>query len=148
MDVEAYKKRLAESLHKPPPLEANGINILHIEKYPEDVRPAIILFCQLWNIRPPKGDGKKAGSPSADWIEGARELIDACGEIGVERVLREYRHQCKVYGESHGGKHPFSVNSPRSLAKTARGIAGELRERKERQETTRATINTTGGFYG
>jgi hypothetical protein len=97
-----------------------------LENYPEDVRDVLDIFCQLWNFKPPRGRDPAKNQSMADWIKSGRDLLDACGEFGVD-VLRGVREDFEDYMCKNHGIAPFRVNSPRSLVNAARGKAAEMR---------------------
>lgn len=93
---------------------------LRLETFPEDVREIIGRVCELWNLTPPqKKGGARASSDLAYWIQGARDLREACGDIGmpvIEKIREDYlRHMNK-----RDSVIPYTVESPKSLVRVAR----------------------------
>jgi len=101
---------------------------IDLSSWPEEVVPYVWEVCKLWNLRPPHGAGKKANSPSAQWITGAEYLKDACGEFGVD-CIRQVRQDYELVMQCNKGLGPFMVNSPQSLEKSCRAKAGTMRAR-------------------
>lgn len=102
---------------------ANGGG-LDLSQWPEDCRPWVKKFCDLWQIEPPRPTGKKGGDFGL-WIQESRYLAEAAGEFGtmvLERVYSDHESERK-----EKGKAPFMVSRPGSLIKAARAKAGELR---------------------
>jgi hypothetical protein len=122
MDKDQHRLRTEQALQKG--MEARHIE--GVENYPADTRDVIEEVCRLWNLRPPR-NSKKPGSPYAGWIEGARDLLDACGELGFEPV-RSYRKKFEDFMAHNQGVAPHTVEGPRSLVKMVRAEAGWLRE--------------------
>lgn len=85
-----------------------------VQGYPADVEGIINLVCELWNLRAPQHKKQKAL-----WIDGARQLFDACGSEW-DAVLRAVRADFEQYMSTHGGLAPFTIASPLSLVKVAR----------------------------
>lgn len=112
--LESTKVSLEKSLLKR--------QLSNAETYPVDVREVLSLMEELWKIKSPLSKTQKAF-----WIQSSRELIDACGEFGVTKILSDIRQGFESYMASHQGLPPFSVNSPKSLVNSARGEAGKLR---------------------
>lgn len=119
--IESTRQALVRGLQRQNESIADG--------YPADVREVLEVFNKLWKIKPPAGRKQKAF-----WIESSRELIEACGEFGIERVLQEIRLSFEEYMSSHHGTVPFTINSPKSLVNSARGCAGKLRVKKDEIE--------------
>lgn len=88
--------------------------------WPEDVREIIQEVCKLFNLKPPTRKSKSY------WIASARELIDACGEWGLN-AIQEYRQDFEAYMESHQGIAPHTVEGPGSLIKVVRAKTGLMR---------------------
>lgn len=122
-----YKERVRAALVEG---MANNAGVdLDLASWPEDVKPIILKLYELWKIKPPTRvkDNKKKGTPCGLWITSARDLIDACGEFGVD-ILASYYDKwtaSKRVGAAH------DVNSPRSLVNVVRGHAAKLREEAE-----------------
>lgn len=101
------------------------------EGYPADVREIIEVVCDLWGLRPPtiasthRTRGGKRGNTCGYWINGARDLLDACGEFGIEAVKSFHKEYQRQYKER--GAQPFPVNSPGSLVNSVRGHTGTMR---------------------
>ena len=85
-----------------------------VSGYPADVEGVITLVAELWNLRVPQHKKQKAY-----WIDGARQLLDACGEKW-DSVLRAVREDFEQYMSTHGGLAPYTIASPLSLVKVAR----------------------------
>lgn len=90
--------------------------------YPEGLRPVLQSFSTLFGIEPGSAKGVKAL-----WIEGARELQEACGEFGSAALLA-YRAQHLEKTIKAGGIPPFDIKSPRSLVTSAASIARGFRD--------------------
>lgn len=117
------KKRIKDALHKG--LESHtGFDVSH---FPEDVRPFVKVFCDLWNMAPPRGSKAKRGE-YAHWVTSFRDLKDSAGEFGTQ-ALRSYRDYFENYMASHQGIAPHTVNGPQSLIRGIRGHAAEMRTR-------------------
>lgn len=93
-----------------------------VSAFPEDVHSTIREFCRLWSILPPRKTGKKGGE-FALWIDDARMLQDACGELGLAVLAAVHADWSK--------DHPYTVGRPGSLIKTARAKAGEMRQKSQ-----------------
>lgn len=93
-----------------------------VTAFPEEVQPTIREFCRLWSILPPRKAGKKGGE-FALWIDDARMLQDACGELGLAVLAAVYSDWNK--------DRPYTVGRPGSLIKTARAKAGEMRQKSK-----------------
>jgi hypothetical protein len=126
-----------------PYFDHTGLNVLDLTAYPEGVRPVIARVCQLWRLRPPS-KGKRGGE-FARWIEDARALSEACGELGLT-VIEAIRADHKAYMQAHGGLPPFTVSGPGALVKTARGKAGEIRQGRAEQPKA-ADQDVSKGFF-
>jgi len=139
---EKSKERVIRALAGAAPMmDHTGLNVLPLDKYPEDLRPVIGKVCQLWRLRPPVGKDR------AYWIESARELQDACAEFGPV-TLEKLRAEFVDYMNSHGGIPPYTVSGPGSLVKSARSIAGRLRESGgPGAPSTVVRDEKSGGFY-
>lgn len=85
-----------------------------VHGYPADVEGVIALIADLWHLRVPQHKKQKAL-----WIDGARQLLDACG-ARWDDVLRAVRVDFEQYMATHGGLAPFTIASPLSLVKVAR----------------------------
>ena len=88
-----------------------------IEKWPEDTWDALLTLWVIYNMKP-------SSRKKAFWINGIRDLLEACGEFGLEileEVHREWRAKFKK------GIAPYTVASPGSLVEVARAKAAEKR---------------------
>ena len=150
-DSDAAKKakeRVSQSMAKMKPyMDASGLNVLDLSKYPEQVVPTVALFCQLWRIQPPTSKR----SDIAYWADGADSLAKACGEIG-EEVIKEVRKDFEKRMAEKGGLPPYDVSSPKSLVNMARGMAGRMREKGRTKAgdnvlDTAGTLKENGFFY-
>lgn len=90
--------------------------------WPEDVRATVTVVCELWNHIPPATKSSKSY-----WILSARELVDACGEFGVE-AIRQYRKTFEDYMSKNNGLPPFPVEGPGALIKSVRTQAAQMRD--------------------
>lgn len=116
-------------------------------RWPEEVRDAVQLVCDLWHLTPPNS-GKRANSPYAHWINGARDLAEACGELGPGLVLPSLRKDYEERMAANNGVAPFTVSGPGSLVKSARAHAGWMRERIKSGKEKSAVANEDGSYYG
>lgn len=120
--ADDYKARLRRTL-----IEAHKREYTNdLSHFPEDTQPILQKFCDLWYMKPPNRSDR-SNSDYKDWIVGARSLLDACGEFGIE-ALEGYRAVFVEHMESHGGLAPFTVTRPASLVKVIRGYTAELRQ--------------------
>jgi hypothetical protein len=102
---------------------------IDIDGYPEDVAPWIVEFCRLYHFHPPAMHTKakaKKGNRSSYWIEGTREVIEACGEFGLKALYRQ-RKEYEDYMASHNGLALFEVSSPKSIVNACAGVAAKMR---------------------
>lgn len=90
--------------------------------YPEEVTETLNVVCELWNLRAPNTKKQKGF-----WIDGARDLLDACGEYGVE-CIRAYRVEFEAHMRANGGLAPHTVASPMSLVNMVRAKAATMRQ--------------------
>jgi hypothetical protein len=92
---------------------------LRLESFPEDVREIIGKVCELWNLTPPvKNNGARKSGDFAYWIQGARDLQEACGDIGmpvIEKMREDYERSMK---KNHDVV-PYQVATPKSLIRVA-----------------------------
>lgn len=95
-----------------------------ISAFPEDTREIIREFCHLWKIRPPARDNRKGGS-FALWINEARELREACGELGLDVLRNAYNRWTNLPLERR-----FTVGRPGSLVVFTRAEAGRMRQNR------------------
>jgi len=98
-----------------------------LSSWPEDVRDTIALVCEKWHLHPPNTGGNRPGKQAGYWIQSGRDLIDACGEFGLEAINRT-RQEFENYMASHGGLAPYTVASPNSLVNSVRATAAKMRE--------------------
>jgi len=95
-------------------------------QFREELRPYAEKFCTLWKLPPPARPRKaNPNSEYSQWIRFLEELKDACGEYGsdlLDDMYKEWRAGFK------NGRAPFSVNTPGSITKSTRGIAGIKRQ--------------------
>ena len=120
--IEEHKNRTEEALRA----SMTCANTGYAHTYPEDVRPIVERMETLWYLRAPTRPKKKGGQ-YAFWIEGSRELLDACGEFGAE-MLDDLRKDWDQYNRENGGLAPHTVSSPKSLINTAASKASLLRQ--------------------
>ena len=118
-----YKQNLAQALER----GAARAHTVDVAGYPADVSDAIELVCELWYLRPPQTRKSKAY-----WIQSTRELIDACGEYGLD-VISEYRQDFEaamreIKRKTGQGCAPHTVEGPGSLVKMCRDKARQMRE--------------------
>jgi hypothetical protein len=115
-------------------------------EYPEELSPLADQVCKLWMLKAPRKPRKtNERSEYSFWVTSLRDLLDACGEYGVE-LLTEMRSDYEAEMMSNGGLAPFMVTGPSSLVKSARakaalkrqGIAGIAR-RDGKQQPARQT---------
>jgi hypothetical protein len=112
---------LAMQSRTPVLMDHSGLNVLDLSKFPNDVQPVIGKVCQLWKLKPPMGKDR------AYWIQGGRELLDACGEFGPE-LLVIMRENYVDEMRKNSGIPRFTVSGPGSLTKTARSLAALQRD--------------------
>ena len=117
MNVTDYKARLAKTLDRTMLIQDDGLS-----GYPVDVIDIIRIVCHLWHLRPPETRKSKAL-----WIQDARELQDACGELGMDAVVT-YRRDFEDYMRAHAGVAQHTVSGPGSLVKMVRATAAKMRE--------------------
>jgi len=97
--------------------------------YPQDVWDVIVEFSLLWNFVPPQITRPgKYGSRALYWIEGARSLLDACGEFGVSALVDYHENVWVPYMTDNGGLSPFDIDSPKSLVNKITGHAARMRQ--------------------
>lgn len=104
--------------------------------YPEDCRPWVKKFWELWQIVPPKKSAGK-GSQFALWIRETRYLANAAGEFGLvvlDKIFAEHEAERQQKGQA-----PFMVSRPGSLIKATNAKAGELRRQGYRPATAEVT---------
>lgn len=103
-----------------------GGKMYSIDWFPRDIRGVVKKFCETWFIIPPQ-----TRSQMAYWINGARELKEACGEYEFSVILELKKdHDAEV----EQGKETMSVSSPKSLVNRARNKARIWREEDERKK--------------
>lgn len=122
MEADEYRKRIEAALWKGIAENAGKVDV---SNFPEDVQKTIQTFCQLWHLNPPRKTKGKNGE-YADWITGAREINDACGEFGLD-LLHVYAEEFEKYRAENNGLTPYRVTRPGSIVKSLRGLAGEVR---------------------
>lgn len=114
-----------------------------LSSWAEEIRDTVMTVCVLWNLNPPLTTGRQA-----DWIVGARELVDACGELRPPDVLHAVRERFEKYMNANGGLPPFSVSGPRSLVRSCASMAGEMRQaRQEAPLEEDIQVDATGGMF-
>ena len=89
-----------------------------LQDYPVDVQEVLFEFAVLWKIKP-------SGRTKKDWIKSGRDLVDACGEFGLEpikAVYKDFMAQIKPDGTTG-----YTVTRPGSITKMVIGKAGEMR---------------------
>ena len=99
---------------------------IDVAHFPEDVQPVISLVCSLWSLHPPINTKR---SEYSSWIETSRDIVDACGEHGVEMVLGAIKKEYQTKTDESFGIAPYTVSGPVSLVKMARARAGQIREK-------------------
>lgn len=122
MDTEDYKARIVAAVQN---FHTRNAGKADVAKYPEEVQETIRTFCWLWHMDVPRYRKGKSGE-SADWINGAREINDACGEFGLD-LLKLYAEEFEKYKAEHEGLAPYRVTRPASIVKSLRGLAAEVR---------------------
>jgi len=127
-----------------------GLNAYDIGNWPEDVRPTLKAFCELWNFAPPalsKQSAKKTGEKrgrAADWITSLREINEAAGEYKPVDLLKAYREEVETYMVLHNPHvAPFSVTRPGSLVNAIAGTAAKIRQMTGKNGPI---LTPTGGF--
>jgi hypothetical protein len=117
MNAEEYKKQIEKSI-------AIGMsnNMSEYSNYPEQVRPVINRIAKLWNFKPPL----TKGSIYAKWIKDSRDILDGCGEYGIE-LLDKLHDDWKMYLDTNGGFPPYNVHDAGSLVSAVYGKAAQLR---------------------
>jgi hypothetical protein len=145
--AEKFKERTLAAMGRfEPYMDASGLNVLDLSKYPEDVKGTIAIVCQLWNLSLPSSK-----STVSFWIKEGRELMTSCGTVGTEAIKEVHKDYKKRMAEK-GGLPPYDVTSPKSLVNVARGMAGRMREKgqKKADENVLDTVGTfkeNGFFY-
>lgn len=129
----AYRERIAEAT-------ARGIvrgSRFDLAKWPEEVHAIVTEVCTLWhlNLPPEKFRGK--------WIEDARALRRACGELGLEPIRTE-RRRFEDHMDKHQGVAPYTVGDLGSLYKSVNARAGEMRDAATK---TVLQVNSDGSIY-
>jgi hypothetical protein len=122
MNTDEYKKRIEVAMWKGITENAGKVDV---SSYPEEIQKTLKTFCQLWHLNPPRMKKGKNGE-AADWINGAREINDACGEFGLD-LLYLYAEEFEKYRADNQGLAPYRVARPGSIVKSLRGLAGEVR---------------------
>jgi hypothetical protein len=122
MEADEYKKRIETAMWKG---IAENAGKADVSRYPEEIQKTLQVFCQLWHLDPPRMR-KGKNSEAADWINGAREINDACGEFGLD-LLSLYAEEFEKYRAENHGLAPYRVTRPASIVKSLRGLAGEIR---------------------
>ena len=118
MDTTEYRTRLKQAMLS----GSSKAHAVDVTGYPADVSEVIAVVCELWYLVPPQTKKGKAY-----WIQQARELMDACGEFGIDAV-RGYRDDFEDDMRKHNGIAQHTVEGPGSLVKMVRALAGTLRE--------------------
>ena len=131
---------LALQSKSPQMMDHTGLNVLDLSKFPNDVQEVIGKVCQLWKLRPPTGKDR------AQWIQSARELLDACGEFGPE-LLDTMRVSYVDEMRKNGGLPRFPVSGPGSLTKTARSMAALQRDSASPSPAEPVEIISEDSFY-
>ena len=129
LDKDAYLERIATATASGITNETSQIMALKgidLSHYPEDVLPVLTTLVNCWNIKPPR-HSKKSNGQYAQWVSDGRDLLDACGEFGVEAIV-SFRSEYDKYMDDHNGLAPFSVNGPGSLVKSVRGHTAIMRQ--------------------
>lgn len=124
--IERYKLAYERGLQAQ--VEHQGAYYPELEKYPVDTREILQVVCSLFYLRPPETKKSKGY-----WVQSARELLDACGEFGVD-VVREYRDDYERAMDANRQKigqgiAPHTVEGPNSLVKMCRDKARQMREK-------------------
>jgi hypothetical protein len=104
---------------------ANGKQDL--SDYPEDIREVVGLVCELWHLTAVTRKTRQGKQKFGDWIDSARELVCACGELDYRDVLRKVRDQFVQHMDEHHGLAPYTVSRPGSLIEPVRATAGMIR---------------------
>ena len=122
MDTTEYIDRAAAAIAR-----GNGkTHAVDVTGYPEDIAEVVEIVCELWYLIPPATKKSKAY-----WIQSAHELLDACGEFGVD-LIRDYRLEFEgkmreIKQRTGQGCAPHTVEGPGSLVKMVRDLAGRKR---------------------
>lgn len=138
---ERYKELLAQAADKG--MTSGRASVGH---YPEHVRDTIQAYSEVFRCEPPRFTRRKGGE-YAQWIQDAEDFNEACGNIDPAEVLRQIGRDFDQHKATHGGLAPFRVTSIRSLVKTARQTAGEIRARLLVMEKTQKE-GLPRSFYG
>lgn len=105
---------------------------LDLASWPEDCRPWVQKFWELWQVQPPEPSRGKKGQ-FALWIDDSRNLANACGEFGFEVLVAIHKdHEAE---RTRTGQAPFMVARPGALIKAAMAKAGELRRARPQGPT-------------
>ncbi len=134
MDEQEYKERIMGALQQGAEIDSKGVDL---SGYPEDCRLTLLQVCDLWSLKPPRYKKDKGY-----WIEGARRLIDASGELGSIIILVEIHREWR--NAFQNGLAPYIVEGPGSLVKLARAKAAEMRQKPSDAEDR---SKYTGGKY-
>lgn len=130
MTADQYRKRVMNALVQ----GAREYSGYDLSRYPADTVDFIRVVCDLWHLTPP-GFAKGGNSSAGYWIQGARELREACAEFGTGAVEDYYR---EVYAT--GAEPPFVVSSPKSLVNVVRGHVGLMRSSEQETKTVKFTL--------
>ncbi len=134
MNNQEYKDRIQGALERWEKRENKEIDL---SGYPEDCCLTLLQVCDLWSLKPPRYKKDKGY-----WIEGARRLIDASGELGSVIILVEISREWR--NAFQNGLAPYIVEGPGSLVKLARAKAAEMRQKPS---DAKDRSKYTGGKY-
>lgn len=112
--------QLTEQAVAPSPLNGAAPSPSALKWFRPDVRPWVEYVCEEWHLAIPD-----APSGKALWARGAHELVDACGEFGLD-CLKAYRREYEELTAKRR-EQPFMVTCPKSLVKVCAGQAARMR---------------------
>jgi hypothetical protein len=119
LSADEYRERIEGAMIRGAKRESRLRYRADLDGYPEDVKDVLKIVCGIWYLSPPT-----VKSERGYWIDGARQLTEACGEFGLYVITEFYQDE---YLEM---KDPFTVNSPRSLINSVRGYVAKRRSDK------------------
>ena len=97
--------------------------IIDYAQYPEELVPVVERMDKIWRFKTPL---TKKDRDFKKWIVSCGDLLNACGEYGVD-LLDEMRSAWVEGMESHEGRIPYNVSDPQSLIKTMQGFYASKR---------------------
>lgn len=102
--------------------------------YPDDVCDILQLVCDMFSLRIPQHKKQKGF-----WIDGARQLQDACGKRYIE-VIKAVHADWELEMKNNGGIPKWIVSSPLSLVKMCRAKEAMLDKPQEMSAMARREL--------